>query len=108
MYLGACYMLGDGADLFRRYVGINKISYAINMELALYYKLKLSQVVKVGINMREIPIRIGAIDAGEYSDLELRLYRALYPARISLQAICDVSRPESKASKAGPRDRSLI
>ena len=48
--------------------------------------------------MREIPIRIGAIDAGEYSDLELRLYRALYPAHLPLQAICDVSRPNSKAS----------
>ena len=47
--------------------------------------------------MRDMPIRIGAIDAGEYSEPELRLYRALYPAHLPLQAVCDVSR-ESKAS----------
>lgn len=48
--------------------------------------------------MRETPIRMGAIDAGEYSEPELRLYRALYPAHLPLQAVCDVSPPESRAS----------
>ena len=49
--------------------------------------------------MRETPIRIGAIDAGEYSELEHRLYRALYPAHLALQSVCDVSPSASKASE---------